>query len=41
MSVSRATDRRNRSDDGLIQQHISQLIALAVLGTKYLSANPQ
>ena len=38
--VGRATDRRNRGDDGLVQQRISRLIALVVLGTEYLSATP-
>jgi len=37
VAVGRATDRR---DDGLVQQRISRLIALVVLGTKYLSATP-
>jgi len=36
-AVSRATDRRSRGDDGLVQQCISRLIALVVLNTKYLS----
>jgi len=31
---------RDRGDDGLVQQHASQLIALAVLCTKYVSATP-
>jgi len=35
VAVGRTTDRR---DDGLVQQRISRLIALVVLGTKYLSA---
>ena len=30
----------DRGDDGVVQQRISQLIALVVLGTKYLSATP-
>jgi len=33
-AVGRATDPR---DDRLVQQHISRLIALVVLGTKYLA----
>jgi len=37
VAVGRVTDRR---DDCLIQQHISRLIALVVLGTKYLVATP-
>ena len=36
----RTTDRCNRGNDGLIQQRISRLIALVVLGTKYLFATP-
>jgi len=44
MAVSHATDRRDyrrhSGDDGLVQQCISRLIALVVLGTKYLSATP-
>jgi len=37
VAVGLATDRR---DDGLVQQRISRLFALVVLGTKYLSATP-
>jgi len=36
-AVGRAT---NRSDYHVVHQRISQLIALVVLGTKYLAANP-
>jgi len=39
-AIGYATDRHNRGDDGLVQQRISLLIALVVLGTKYLSATP-
>ena len=40
MAVDRATDHRNCGDDSLVQQRISRLIALVVLGTKYLSSTP-
>jgi len=36
-AVGRSTNHR---DDCLVQQRISRLIALVVLGTKYLAATP-
>jgi len=36
-AVGRST---NHCDDCLVQQRISRLIALVVLGTKYLAATP-
>jgi len=39
--MGHATDHGDDGgDDGLVQQRISRLIALVVLGTKYLAATP-